>query len=240
MRQIISCCKSCKVLFNWEERPDRRAPDCPRCGCSVDEPDAAKQALPKGPALLLDALDSGYGRRMTGAVGVLLLGAITFFGSIPLQLWPGLLVGLALAGLGGWLVLVVERREGKRTQEALAAADAANQASDTGPVPAPTGALPEHQPTGAVVPPPGAAKPASSGPGFRSVFVSVADIERIDREMGELYLHCPHCGEEERINDVGKLMLAQGNNVFAQYACKKCGTVFDGAQNLRKRSNAPS
>lgn len=67
-------------------------------------------------------------------------------------------------------------------------------------------------------------------PAFMSGLISIADIERNDQEMGEMYLHCPNCGEDERINDMGKLMLKQGNNVFANYTCKKCGTVFDGAQ----------
>jgi hypothetical protein len=63
--------------------------------------------------------------------------------------------------------------------------------------------------------------------------VSVEEIQRIDKEMGELYLHCPKCGNEERINDMGKLMLKKGNNVFAKYPCKKCGTVFNGARHTR-------
>lgn len=39
---MITCCKSCGVLFEWEQRPDRRAPDSPQGGLSVDEPGPAK------------------------------------------------------------------------------------------------------------------------------------------------------------------------------------------------------
>lgn len=233
---FINVCTSCGALFEWEERSDRRAPDCPKCGFSLDEPNPAKHALPKGPALLVGSLDSGYARRMTAAVGVLLLGALVFFGSFPLELWPGLLVGLALAGVGGWLVWATEQGEKQRSREALAAVDLANQASAPAPPPVP----PRNEPASAVAAPPASAPAATGGPGFRSTFVSVAEIERIDREMGELYLHCPHCAEEERINDVGKLMLKQGNNVFAAYPCKKCGIVFDGAQHMRKLDPVPA
>jgi DNA-directed RNA polymerase subunit RPC12/RpoP len=79
-----------------------------------------------------------------------------------------------------------------------------------------------------------AAQPAQ--PGITSQLLSIDDIQRNDQEMGEMYLHCPKCGEEERINDMGKMMLKQGNNVFANYKCKKCGVAFDGAKHNVKRN----
>ncbi len=70
---------------------------------------------------------------------------------------------------------------------------------------------------------------------FTRQLISVGDVQRNDQKMGEMYLHCPRCGEEERINDMGKLMLNQGNNIFANYKCKICGLVFDGAKNIKKQ-----
>lgn len=123
---MITCCKSCSVLFEWEKRPDRRAPDCPKCGLSVDEPNAAKLGLPKGPSILLPPLDSAYAKRMTGAVGLMIVGAIILFGSLALTVWPGMVLGLGVAGLGGVYFRIVHQRENKRAKDALDAADAAS------------------------------------------------------------------------------------------------------------------
>lgn len=76
-------------------------------------------------------------------------------------------------------------------------------------------------------------------PAFSSQFISIADIQRNDQEMGEMYLQCPKCSTDERINDMGKWELKRGNNVFANYQCKKCGTIFDGAKHTISCDHEP-
>ena len=132
-------------------------------------------------------------------------------------------IWIPMTALGGYLVCTTPLRKTRNTIKALQHAHNNEQAALAQKTRPSNGKAAEL-----------AAKQAQSG--FSSQLLSVADIQRNDQEMGEIYLRCPKCSEEERINDMGKMMLKHGNNVFSNYKCKKCGVVFDGAKHNVNRN----
>ena len=82
--------------------------------------------------------------------------------------------------------------------------------------------------------------PIAAQSGVSMMLLSVDEVARVDAEMGEMHLSCPQCGHCERVNDVGKWMLNQGQNVFARFTCPACQHVFDGAAHLRSGSGPVS
>lgn len=70
------------------------------------------------------------------------------------------------------------------------------------------------------------------GPGAN--LVSAAEIAQTDQALGELHFDCPKCNHRERVNDMGKTLLAKGDrSLFQRYTCTGCGHVFDASVRVR-------
>lgn len=60
------------------------------------------------------------------------------------------------------------------------------------------------------------------------------EIERSDKEMGEMYFQCPKCGTYERVNNIGKVMLASDPSHLTSVECVKCKHTYNARSRLKK------
>lgn len=64
--------------------------------------------------------------------------------------------------------------------------------------------------------------------------ISGDEIDRIDKEMGEMYFQCPKCGTYERVNNIGKALLATNPSSFTSIECVKCKHKYNARARLKK------
>jgi hypothetical protein len=69
--------------------------------------------------------------------------------------------------------------------------------------------------------------------GYRVLELSGEEVHRQADEMGEMYYDCPNCGQAERINNMGKMMLKANAEAFCAMTCRKCGQLFDAGPRVK-------
>jgi hypothetical protein len=74
---------------------------------------------------------------------------------------------------------------------------------------------------------------SSGGAGFRAVHMSSEEVNHHADDIGEMYYDCPKCGQAERINNMGKMMLKANPAAFGAMTCRKCNHVFDAGLRVK-------
>jgi ribosomal protein S27AE len=83
----------------------------------------------------------------------------------------------------------------------------------------------KNQPSSTPTPP--------ASPGYRVISASSEEVNQNAAQMGEMYFDCPKCGNAQRINNVGKMMLKANPASFSNMKCTKCGATFDAGPRVK-------
>jgi hypothetical protein len=59
-------------------------------------------------------------------------------------------------------------------------------------------------------------------------------VGRAAEAMGELHFQCPACGMVERVNDIGKMLLATDPSAFTSIECLKCQHRYNARARLQQ------
>ena len=80
---------------------------------------------------------------------------------------------------------------------------------------------------------PTATPPPASSSGVRVLSFTSEQVNQQAADMGEMYFDCPKCGNAQRINNVGKMMLKANPGAFSSMKCAKCGHTFDAGPRVK-------
>jgi DNA-directed RNA polymerase subunit RPC12/RpoP len=59
------------------------------------------------------------------------------------------------------------------------------------------------------------------------------EVQQISDDLGDMYFDCPHCGHNERLNNVGKVVYESNPFAYKEYSCKGCNRVFDAGPRMK-------
>ena len=65
------------------------------------------------------------------------------------------------------------------------------------------------------------------------------DSDQASKQKGEMYFQCPKCGTYERVNNIGKTMIASDPDAFTSIDCVNCKHNYNARTRL-KNGNIPN